>query len=51
VPLTYVRKHGELLRSAIGEPLEKSLEDETRKPLLASPQGEQEIRHAALRRV
>jgi hypothetical protein len=51
VPLTYVREHGELPRSAIVEPLEKSLEDETRKPLLASPRGEQEIRHAALRRV
>jgi hypothetical protein len=27
VPLTYVRQHGELLHSAIGEPLEKSLDD------------------------
>jgi hypothetical protein len=27
VPLTYVREHGELLHSAIGEPLEKSLGD------------------------
>lgn len=29
VPLTYVRKHGELLHSAVNEPLEFSLEDET----------------------
>jgi len=28
VPLTYVRKHGELLHSALGEPLEKSLDDD-----------------------
>jgi hypothetical protein len=27
VPLTYVRKHGELLHSALGEPLEKSLDE------------------------
>lgn len=27
VPLTYVRRHGELLHSAIGEPLEKSLDE------------------------
>ena len=27
VPLTYVRTHGELLHSALGEPLEDSLED------------------------
>lgn len=27
VPLTYVREHGELLHSALGEPLEKSLDD------------------------
>jgi hypothetical protein len=29
VPLTYVRQHGTLLHSAIGEPLEQSLDKES----------------------